>query len=138
MASFKVNFNFPRFQGDPTYAFQGMGDQTFFLGGQVQLLIDSTCDLYLTTVLPSDPHNYHNIFSTTVFLFWVFIFVFHHVPNIDACFTLIQKWGLVGSLFQRCVRTICFCAWIKGYCRLLACLGPGHTFTDHLADSTTD
>ena len=42
-------------------------------------------------------------------------------PTVDACFTLILKCDLAGSLFYMCVSMISFCAWIKGYCRFSAC-----------------
>ena len=51
------NFNFPRFQGGPTYVFQE-GLSNFFQGGVVELLIDRICDLYWTPIPPLDPRNY--------------------------------------------------------------------------------
>ena len=41
--------------------------------------------------------------------------------HLDACFTIILKSALAGSLFYRCVSMIGFCAWIKGYCGFSAC-----------------
>ena len=37
--------------------------------------------------------------------------------HLEACFTLIEKCDLAGSLFYRCVSM----TWIKGYCRFSAC-----------------
>ena len=61
VTSFKVNFNFQKFQGGPTYVIRawGGGRQTFFQGGGVQLLSDRTYDLYWTPVSSLDPSNYH-------------------------------------------------------------------------------
>ena len=64
MTSFKVNFNFPKFQGGggiQHMLFRGRGGASnfFFQGGGVQLLSDRTYDLYWTPVPVLDPRNYH-------------------------------------------------------------------------------
>ena len=51
----------------------------------------------------------------------VFFFGLSSCTHLDACFTLILKCDLAGSLFYMCVSMISFCAWIKGYCRFSAC-----------------
>ena len=62
VTSFKVNYNFPKFQGCPTYVIQGggrgRGALNFFQGGGVQLLSDRTYDLYWTPVSTLDLSNY--------------------------------------------------------------------------------
>ena len=56
VTSFKVNFNFPKFQGvQHIYYPGGGGRQTFFQGGGVQLLSDRTYNLYWTPIHGLDP-----------------------------------------------------------------------------------
>ena len=73
----------------------------------MELLIYRTCDLYWTGAIIT------NFIQLLWLSFWLFIFVYHNVPTIDACFTLIQMFDLVGSVFHSCVSMICFCTWIK-------------------------
>ena len=50
--------------------------------------------------------------------------VYFHLSScthLDACFTLILKCDLAGSLFYRCVSMMGFSVLIKGYCRFSAC-----------------
>ena len=69
VTSFKVNFNFPKFQGVQHMLSRGEGRQTFFQGGGVQLLSDRTYDLYWTPVPSLDPGNYHEFETTMVILY---------------------------------------------------------------------
>ena len=57
VTSFKVNLNFPKFQG-VQHMLSGGGRQTFFQVGGVQLLRDRTYDLYWTPVPALDPRSY--------------------------------------------------------------------------------
>ena len=62
MTSFKVNFNFPKFQGVQHMLSRGVGvsgRQTFFQGSGVQMLSDGTHDLYWTPNDALDLHYYH-------------------------------------------------------------------------------
>ena len=62
VTSFKVNYNFPKFQGVQHMLSGGGGGgggvKLFFRGGGVQLLSDRTYDLYWTPVPALDPRNY--------------------------------------------------------------------------------
>ena len=59
VTSFKVNLNFPKFQGvQHMLSGVGGGRQTFFQGNGVQLLSDRTYDLYWTPVPAPDPRNF--------------------------------------------------------------------------------
>ena len=121
VTSFKVNLNFPKFQGvqHMLSGVGGGGRQTFFQGDGVQLLSDRTYDLYWTPV--PDPRNFQEFQWTTVILFLAVYFRLSSCTHLDACFTLILKCDLAGSLFYRCVSMNGFCAWIKAYCRFSAC-----------------
>ena len=68
MTSFKVNFNFPKFQGGSNICYPGGGGggvKLFLQWGGVQLLSDRTYDLYWTPVPDLDPCNFHEFNSTT-------------------------------------------------------------------------
>ena len=69
MASFKINFNFPRFQGGPTYVFKGGVRSNLSQGDRINLKSYRTCDKYWTPVPPLDPRNYHAFYSSTAILF---------------------------------------------------------------------
>ena len=60
VTSFKVNLNFPKFQGVKLLLSLGggRGRQTSFQGGGVQLLSDRTYDLYWTSVPAPDTRSY--------------------------------------------------------------------------------
>ena len=65
VTSFKVNLNFPKFHGFQLILYGGgggwccgLGRQTSFQGGGVQLLSDRTYDLYWTPVPAPDPRSY--------------------------------------------------------------------------------
>ena len=63
VTSFKVNLNFPKFQGVQHMLLGGGGGggrrvDLFFQGGGVQLLSNRTYGMYWTPVPAPDPHNY--------------------------------------------------------------------------------
>ena len=85
-------FHFPKIQGGLTYVIQGGGGggrQTFYQGSGVQLLSNSSCDLYWTPCPRSRSAQLSRIlidYGDSLFgcLFSSFIMY----PPIDACFTL--------------------------------------------------
>ena len=90
VTSFKVNFNFQKFQGCPMYVIRGVGGgQTFFQGSGVQLLSDRTYDLYWTPVSTLDLSNYLESYSTAAILSLAVYFYLSSCTHLGACFTLI-------------------------------------------------
>ena len=90
VTSFKVNFNFPKFQGGPAYVIQGGGGcQTFFQWDGVQLLSNRTYDLYWTPVPALDPCSCHEFYSTMANFSLAVYFRLSSCSHLDACSTLI-------------------------------------------------
>ena len=111
------SFHFPKFQGVQHMLSRGRGRQTFFQGGGVQLLSDRTCDCPRSR--SAQLHVSRNLINYSDSL--AVYFLLSSCTHLEACFTLIEKCDLAGSLFYRCVGMIGFCAWIKGNCRFSAC-----------------